>query len=87
MDSFILGNNEHGSFSVKLKNISAVDLEVFHAPISGGRHSSIIVKPAQSAKVKVDKNTALHIVNDTKDIVNVELNVTGDTGLSMGYNK
>ncbi|MBK9735361.1 MAG: hypothetical protein IPO92_10485 [Saprospiraceae bacterium] len=39
MDSFILGNNEHGSFSVKLKNISADDLEVFHAPIRRGRHS------------------------------------------------
>lgn len=85
MDSFILGNNEHGSFKVKVKNISSVDLEVYHAPVAGGRHSSQIIKPSQSVKIKVDRNTALNIVNNSKTIADVELNVTGDTGLSMGY--
>jgi hypothetical protein len=86
-NSFILGNNEHGTFSVKLKNVSSEVLEVFEAPIAGGKHSTVMVKPNQTVKVDVDKNTALHIKNNSSKKVNVELLVTGDTGLSMGYNK
>lgn len=84
-DSFVLGNNQHGSFKVKLKNVSRNNLEVYHAPIEGGRHSSQKVKPNEYATVKVDRNTALIINNTSKDTASVDLKVTGDTGLSMGY--
>ena len=84
-DSFILGNNEHGSFSVKLKNASTNDLELWRAPIDGGRHSPVTVKPNETVKVSVEKNTALRIENNTKEQATVELLVKGDTGLSMGY--
>ena len=84
-DSFILGNNKHGSFKVKLKNVSKNDVEVYHAPINGGKHSSQNVKPNQSIMIKVDKNTALIIANKFNDTASVALNVTGDVGLSMGY--
>ncbi len=84
-DSFVLGNNQHGSFKVKLKNVSKDNLEVYHAPIEGGKHSSQKVKPNEYATVKVDRNTALIISNASKDTASVDLKVTGDTGLSMGY--
>jgi hypothetical protein len=84
-ESFILGDNRHGSFSVKLKNISKNDLSVFHAPLDGGKHSTQSVKPNQSVVVKVDRNTALIIENKTSDSARVNLKVTGDVGLSMGY--
>jgi hypothetical protein len=84
-DNFVLGNNQHGSFKVKLKNISKNNLEVYHAPVAGGKHSSQKVKPNQSATVSVDRNTALVINNSSKDTASVYLKVTGDTGLSMGY--
>lgn len=84
-DSFILGNNQHGSFKVVLKNVSKSELEVYLAPIDGGRHSGQMVKPGQSVKVKVDKNTALVINNASSDTASVDLKVSGDTGLSMGY--
>jgi len=84
-DSFVLGNNQHGSFKVKLKNVSKNNLEVYHAPISGGKHSSQNVKPNQNTTIKVDRNTALIISNTSKDTASVDLKVTGDTGLSMGY--
>lgn len=84
-DIFILGNNEHGSFRVELKNISSGDLEIFLTPLGGGKHSYQIIKPSQSIKIKVDKNTALNISNSTEKIADVNLKVTGDTGLSMGY--
>ncbi|AXE17742.1 hypothetical protein DR864_08335 [Runella rosea] len=84
-DSFILGNNEHGKFSVKLKNASTTDLELWKAPVGGGRHSQVIVKPSETVKVSVDKNTALRIENNANASATVELLVKGDTGLSMGY--
>ncbi|MBC7587697.1 MAG: hypothetical protein H7178_04990 [Chitinophagaceae bacterium] len=84
-ESFVLGNNEHGEAKVKLKNISPNSIEVHHAPIAGGKHSSQIVKPNETVTVYIEKNTALVIVNATADKASVELFVTGDLGLSMGY--
>ena len=84
-DAFILGNNQHGAFSVKLKNVSANNLELWRAPIEGGQHSPLTVKPNETVKLKVEKNTALKIENKNKEQATVELLVKGDTGLSMGY--
>ena len=84
-ESFVLGNNQHGNFKVKMRNISKNELELYHAPINGGRHSSQIVKPNKRVTVRVDKNTSLVINNKSKDTASVDLHVTGDLGLSMGY--
>jgi hypothetical protein len=84
-NSFILGNNPHGAFKVKLTNLSSEDIKVFLAPIAGGTHSPQMVKPNETITVKVEKDTALKIENNSNTIVNVGLKVTGDTGLSMGY--
>lgn len=84
-DSFILGNNEHGSFKVALTNVSKNDLEIYYAPIAGGKHSTQIINPNKKINIKIDPNTALYIVNNSMDTASVNLTVTGDTGLSMGY--
>ena len=84
-DSFVLGNNQHDSFRVKLKNVSKNNLEVYHAPIAGGKHSTQKVKPNDYATINVDRNTALVINNASKDTASVDLKVTGDLRLSMGY--
>ena len=84
-DAFILGNNEHGKFGVKLKNISTSTMTIWQAPISGGKHSPLTVIPNQTIKLRVNRNTALKIENNAEYVVNVELVVTGDIGLSMGY--
>ncbi len=84
-NSFILGNNEHGSYTVNLKNISSIDITVHQTPINGGEHSSQIVRPRQKIKVNVDKNMVLKIDNKSTKSVDVALKVVGDTNLSMGY--
>ena len=84
-DSFILGNNQHGAFQVKLKNVSRTDLDVYHAPVDGGKHSSQTVQPGAQITVKVDRNTALIIENKSDQTASVDLYITGDSGLSMGY--
>ena len=86
-DSFILGNNEHGTFKVKLKNVSNHDLKLYMAPIDGGTHSPVMVKPNESVTVKADRNTSLVIENKSDEEASVDLYVTGDMGLSMGYKK
>lgn len=84
-ESFVLGNNEHGTFKVKLKNVSNHDLKIIMAPISGGTHSPITVSPNETVTVKAERNTAIVIENKSNDSASVDLYVTGDTGLSMGY--
>lgn len=84
-DAFILGNNKHGEFSVKLKNASKSDIDLWRTPIDGGKHSPLTVKPNETIKVNVEKNTALRIENKADEQATVELLVKGDTGLSMGY--
>ena len=84
-DSFVLGNNEHGKFNARLKNISDHEIEVYRAPIQGGTHSREVVKPNQTVQVAVEANTALVIDNKSARNAAVELLVKGDVGLSMGY--
>ena len=85
--SFYLGNNQHSSFKVKLKNVSNHDIEIYFAPINGGTHSRQIVKVNQEITTKVAKNTAIVIENKNKDYASVDLKVTGDLNLGMTYNK
>ena len=87
MESFVLGNNKHGSFKVNLKNTSKNDIEVYEAPIGGGKHSLQVIKPNSMVTLKVDPNTALFIQNKSEDTAYVKLKVTGDVGLSMDYNR
>lgn len=86
-NSFVLGNNEHRTFSVRLKNASSSNVEVHHAPIAGGTHTYETVKPGQTVSVSVEKDCALVIDNRSTNKATVELLVKGDTGLSMGYKK
>lgn len=84
-ESFVLGNNEHGTFKVKLKNVSNHDLKIIMAPLAGGTHSPITVRPNETVIVKAERNTALRIENKSNEVASVDLYVTGDIGLSMGY--
>lgn len=86
-DAFILGNNVHREFKVRLKNISNSNLEIWRTPLGGGQHSKVLVKPTETIQVKVEENTALRINNNSNEQATVELLVKGDTGLSMGYKK
>jgi hypothetical protein len=86
-DSFVLGDNVHGQFSVRLKNVSKNTITVYHAPNDGGKHTFDTVKTNQTIKVKVEPNTALVVENKSNEVASVDLLVKGDTGLSMGYKK
>jgi hypothetical protein len=82
-----LGNNVHGRFSVSVTNTSVTPITLWQCPIEGGKHSPITLERAATVKVKVEKNTALKIENDSEDQISIQLKVSGDIGLSMGYEK
>lgn len=83
-ESFELGNNVHGKFSVKIK-IFLTRNSGCGKYLSGRKHSPLDVLPNKTVKVKVDKNTALRIENHHSVSASVSLRVRGDIGLSMGY--
>lgn len=86
-ENFVLGNNKHGSFKTHLKNEGTTLLKVYQAPIDGGTHSPILVKPQESVSVKTEKNTALIIENTGDEYASVTLKVKGDLNLGMTYEK
>ncbi len=84
-DTFVLGNNEHGKFYVQVTNTSNQEITVWQYPISGGKHSPLVLKGKESSKINVDKNTSLQFENSNASEVAIKLKVKGDLGLSMGY--
>ncbi len=84
-DAFILGNNEHGKFNAHVTNISANDITIWQCPISGGKHSPLVLKSLSNAKIYVTENTALRFENSSTENATILLKVKGDLGLYMGY--
>ena len=86
-ESFILGNNTHGKFSAKVTNSSVTPITIWKCPLDGGKHSPITLNQSTTIKVKVEKNPALKIQNESEEKISIQLKVSGDIGLSMGYQK
>lgn len=86
-ESFVLGNNQHGVFKTRLTNEGITDLKIYQAPINGGTHSPILLKPKETATVKTERNTALVIENTGDAYGSVTLKVKGDLNLGMTYNQ
>ncbi len=84
-ESFVLGNNEHGSFKARIKNVSNHSISIVMRPIAGGSYSPQTIMPNEIATVKTERNTALVIENKSEDSASIDLHVNGDTGLTMGY--
>ena len=84
-ESFVLGNNKHGIFKARIKNVSNHPVTIAMHPIEGGSYSPETILPNQSTTVKTERNTALVIENKSEDTASIDLHVNGDTGLSMGY--
>lgn len=84
-DAFVLGNNLHGKFSVKMTNTSDQSIQVEMHPNGGGQHSLQTIAAGKTTHFKTDRNTAVHFMNNSADTVAIQLTVRGDVNLSMGY--
>jgi hypothetical protein len=86
-ESFVLGNNPHGSYSVKLRNASRQTLTITQTALDGTVISTTTAPYNEWLSLNIAKNTAIRIGNKSDQKADVELKVTGDTNLSMGYQK
>lgn len=86
-DSFVLGNNPHGYFNAKVKNLSGRSLTLYQKTLSDSIHSMTLLKPNETLHIYADKNTALIVENKSNRQAQVKLYLGGDTNLSMGYKK
>jgi hypothetical protein len=84
-DSFVLGNNEHGPFSVRMRNLSTGPVTVFQREQNGKTTASQTIAINESVSVKVPAKAALVVSNPANNTASVKLKVKGDKGLSMQY--
>lgn len=84
-ESFYLGNNPHGKFKVKLKNVSNHPVDIYFAPIDGGTYSRQTLQINEEITTKVPKNTAIVIENKSDQYASIDIKATGDLGLAMDY--
>jgi hypothetical protein len=83
--SFVLGDNKHGGFKVKIKNVCNHSLALYQKPSDNSKDSILIIKANATLTLNVNSNTALIIENKSAKIGSVYLTITGDNNLSMGY--
>jgi hypothetical protein len=86
-ESFVLGDNPHGNYSVKLRNTSREALTITQTRLDGTVISTTTAPHNKWLNLEVPKNTAVRISNQSDQKADVELKVNGDTNLSMGYQK
>jgi hypothetical protein len=82
--AFELGDGQHGSFKVVVKNDCDVAVDVFEVPLGGAEKKLLTLQPGQQKTVRFAADTKAIFKNNSNKEAAVKLKVTGDTGLTMG---
>ena len=83
--SFVLGQGKHGSYNAKIKNSGKGDIEVIVVKNGGVATSLGVLKPNEKGEYPVASNTEVRFKNLGSDTGEIQILLTGDTNLSMGY--
>jgi hypothetical protein len=83
--SFVLGDNEHGAFRVKLTNVSPFEIYVYSKTLNGEKKLEKQVASKEKVELDAEKNSALIIQNPSTEKATVTLKVKGDIVLNMEY--
>jgi hypothetical protein len=86
-ESFVLGEGQHGSYSVRLRNTSRQTLTITQTQSDGTVIKTVSAPHNVWLSLDIAKNTAVRISNTSDRQAAVDLKVQGDTNLSMGYQK
>ena len=84
-ESFVLGDNPHGNYSITARNQDAAPVEVFRTGADGAKVSLGVLTTGKSTQVDVPANTTVILKNLGDAPAAVGIKITGDTGLGMGY--
>ncbi|MEL6344495.1 MAG: hypothetical protein AAFV53_15360 [Myxococcota bacterium] len=83
-EQFVLGDNPHGRFSVKVENIGEVPVDlVVHE--DGEPVSTVTLSPGDRTKSRFTAEQTALFVNHTDREASLSVDVVGDVGLSMDY--
>jgi|GEM_PF-352120 len=83
--SFVLGEGKHGSYKATIKNVSKCDVEVLKSGENDQMVSLGLLTPTTTKQFNIPSNTKVVFKNLGKTMAAIEINLSGDTGLSMGY--
>ena len=83
--TFVLGEGKHRRFAVDVENVGNVDIAVDAITLRGTIMQMPVLAPGEKRKITVPKNTRVTFENLGNEQATVQLKVTGDTRLSMGY--
>jgi hypothetical protein len=83
--SFVLGEGNHGAFAATIKNNAAPEVEITMISTAGVRTALGALKKSQSTSYKVPANTKVIFKNKGSVQAELNINLTGDTSLSMTY--
>ena len=82
---FELGGSQSGAFTAALENVGPVAVTVIERARGGAETVRGTVVPGASARLRFAPGSAALVVNAADREAQVDVNLTGDTNLSMGY--
>ena len=82
---FVLGGGQPGAFKVVAHNVGKVPVEFKERPRGGGIFGRATLQPGQSATLRFMAGSSALLLNPSEQKANLNLHITGDTRLSMGY--
>jgi uncharacterized membrane protein YphA (DoxX/SURF4 family) len=82
---FALGGGQPGAFRVVARNKGKVAVEIKERPRGGGIFGKATLAPGQRATLRFLPGSTALLLNPSGQNARLDLHVTGDTNLSMGY--
>ena len=82
---FALGGGQPGAFRVVARNTGKVPVEIKERPRGGGIFGKATLAPGQRATLRFLPGSTALLLNPSDQNARLDLHVTGDTNLSMGY--
>ncbi|QNH60889.1 hypothetical protein [Hymenobacter sediminicola] len=82
---FVLGGSQLGAFKVEAHNVGKVSVEIKERPRGGGIFGKTTLAPGARGTVRFMAGSSALLLNPSKEEASLNLTITGDTKLSMGY--
>jgi hypothetical protein len=82
---FVLGGGQRGAFKVVAHNVGTVPVEFKERPRGGGIFGKTTLAPGAKGTLRFLAGSSALLLNPSTQQAKVDLNITGDTQLSMGY--
>jgi hypothetical protein len=82
---FALGGGQLGGFKVEAHNVGKVSVEIKERPRGGGIFGKTTLAPGARGTLRFMAGSTALLLNPSAEQAKVNLKITGDTNLSMGY--